>query len=337
LLLVGLSVGCGSAEPTDVRVDAPEGVLSSAIYSGARDEDAASSVVALKVPGKGSTFELCTGALVAESIVLTARHCVSRALATSVSCTQDGQSTNGDHVSGDLEPQSIQVYTGSSPSFSGSPSAHGKQIFRPGGAILCNADIALLVLDRPIAGVAPLAVRLETGPRKGEAIRSVGYGQNDNKMPTGTRLRKDNVGVLAVGRTVSASKTPLGSREFEVGISICQGDSGGPAISEASGAVVGVVSRGGDCSDDYGHIYTTTAGFRDVFEAAFRAVGVSPNEEPRQPGAVAPTAAPTESENPMAEVATAKSGCSAASATPRGGVFGLFAALAALAYRRRRG
>ena len=67
---------------------------------------------------------------------------------------------------------------------------------------------------------------------KARSIRSVGYGQNDEASPIGTRFRKDGVAVLAQGTAVSPSKTPLGTHEFEVGTSICQGDSGGPAISE---------------------------------------------------------------------------------------------------------
>ena len=75
---------------------------------------------------------------------------------------------------------------------------------------------------------------------------------------------------------VSPSKTPLGAHEFEVGKSICQGDSGGPAISEETGAVIGVVSRGGNCGEDFGHIYTTTSGFNDLFAQAFTLANASP-------------------------------------------------------------
>jgi secreted trypsin-like serine protease len=78
---------------------------------------------------------------------------------------------------------------------------------------------------------------------------------------------------------VSASNTPLGAHEFEVGKSICRGDSGGPAISEETGAVIGVVSRGGSCDEDFGHIYTTTAGFPDLFGDAFKLADAEPTLE----------------------------------------------------------
>jgi hypothetical protein len=337
-MLLVLAACSAPAEDAPVQVRPTSTGVASTIYEGSRDEQPGSgAVVALKVPGEGATFELCTGAMIAENLVVTARHCVSRALATTVSCTQEGQSANGDHVAGDLEPRSIQIYTGATPTFSGSPAAYGRQIFRPAGAVLCNADIAVLMIDRPLAGFTPLAVRLEGGLRKGESIRSVGYGQNDRKLPTGTRLRKEGVGVLAVGKTISASKTPLGSHEFEVGVSICQGDSGGPAISETTGAVVGVVSRGGDCSEDFGHIYTTTSGFGEVFRAAFAAAGATPAIDPPPPAEETLGTTSAKSDGNVAEPAASGHACSAGRAgAPREGWIAGLAAAALLACARLR-
>ena len=132
----------------------------------------------------------CSGVLVSRSVVLTARHCVSKAVTTTVSCNQEGNSANGDHVGADLDPSGIQIYAGTSPNFAGSPTALVKKSLHPAGGVLCNADIAVLVLDRDIPGAQTIPVRLQGGLRKGEAIRSVGYGQNDAKVPVGTRLRK---------------------------------------------------------------------------------------------------------------------------------------------------
>jgi hypothetical protein len=152
-------------------------------------------------------------------------------------------------------------------------------VLAPSGPYLCDSDIALVVLATPITTVAPLPLRLRLPAQTGERIRSVGYGQNDKASPIGTRFRRAGVEVLAQGRAISASKTPLGIHEFEVGMSICQGDSGGPAISERTGAVLGVVSRGGGCGDDFGHIYTTTAGFETMFSDAFELAGATPTLE----------------------------------------------------------
>ncbi|MDF2694053.1 MAG: hypothetical protein K0S65_2436, partial [Labilithrix sp.] len=254
------------------------------IFGGEGDDDggAISSVVALKV-GMGGTYELCSGALVAPNVVLTARHCVANSITTTVSCDEKGHSTNGRHVDGEQEPGAVAIYTGASPKFAQQPQAVGKAIVAPKSDYLCDTDIALVVLDRAIANVEPVAVRLGAGVSAGETVRSVGYGQNDKSMPLGTRFRKAGVPVLAMGSGVSESRTALGSHEFEVGRSICQGDSGGPALSEDTGAVIGVVSRGGDCDDDFGHIYTTTAGWTQLFDQAFSIAGGSPIVESGEP------------------------------------------------------
>ncbi len=264
-------------EPVLAKVDT--GSSDPTIYGGERDDDEGSigGVVALRV-GAGGSFELCTGALVAPNVVLTARHCVTKNTTTSVSCDENGRSANGPHVVGDEAPGTIGIYTGASPVFSKRPLALAKAIVSPQGDYLCDADIALVVLDRSLS-VEPLAVRLEAKAQVGETIRAVGYGQNDMNAPIGSRFRKNALRVLGQGKGLSPSKTPLGEHEFEVGKSICQGDSGGPAISEKTGAVIGVVSRGGKCDEDFGHIYTTTAGFEAMFTQAFAIAGGEPRLE----------------------------------------------------------
>jgi V8-like Glu-specific endopeptidase len=256
----------------NVRVD-----TETRIFGGQGDTDTTSltGVVALKI-GRGGKFELCSGALVAPNVVLTARHCVATSITSSVSCDENGHSTNGPHVGDDLPVGDVTVYTGTAPKFAEAPDSVAKAIVSPKGDSLCDSDIALVVLEQPIAKVEPLAVRLGAGVAAGETIRSIGYGQNDQQMPIGTRLRRDGVPVLAMGAGISHSRTALGAHEFEVGESICEGDSGGPAINEATGAIVGLVSRGGNCSDPAGHIYTTTAGFAPLFDQAFAIAGGAP-------------------------------------------------------------
>ena len=345
--VVGVSaMGC-AAEPTGepVQIQLAEGTSSPSIFGGEKDEDgeALSGVVALRV-GTGTTFELCSGALVAPNVVLTARHCVTRNATSAVSCDEKGNSANGTHVIDDEDPAVIGVYVGASPSFAKAPVARARAIVAPTGPYLCDSDIALVVLETAIKNATPLAVRLHRPARTGELIRSVGYGQNDQSSPIGTRFRKSGVAVLAQGAAVSASKTPLGPREFEVGTSICQGDSGGPAISEETGAVIGVVSRGGNCDEDFGHIYTTTAGFEEVFADAFRQAGATPTGEA---GDVATVGASTRSKStttpgaPDGEASPSAAGCSVAPRSSSGGANGAFlavvtAAIVALGSRRRR-
>src|SRR5471030_2945845 len=55
---------------------------------------------------------LCSGALVAPNLILTARHCVSRAITTMPSCDSDGRSHNGAHLGDDADPSHIAIYVG---------------------------------------------------------------------------------------------------------------------------------------------------------------------------------------------------------------------------------
>ncbi len=320
LALLG-AVGCAAEVDgnTDVATNVTLGAETK-IFGGETDDDsgAITSVVALKI-GEAGAYELCSGALVAPNIVLTARHCVANSITTSVSCDEKGYSTNGAHVAGEHLPGSVAVYTGTSPKFAAKPQAVGKAIVAPQSEFLCDSDIALVVLDHAVTGVQPAAVRLATGVAPGETIRSVGYGQNDKKMPLGTRLRKPGVPVLAMGSGVSESRTALGTHEFEVGKSICQGDSGGPAISEETGAIVGVVSRGGDCEEDFGHIYTTTAGWTELFDEAFALAGGAPIVESGQPIGNGSTPRTKPISAPVADEPAAAEACSSTGGRARGG------------------
>jgi len=319
------SAGCAAeASEQAAQVQVVTDTSSPTIFAGTKDDDSESlgGVVALRV-GKGATFELCTGALIASTVVLTARHCVTKNVTTSVSCDENGQSANGEHVSEDEDPATIGVYLGASPSFAKAPVSTVRAIVAPTGPYLCDSDIALIVLATPITDIAPLAVRLSATSAKGETIRSVGYGQNDKSAPIGTRFRKAGVPVLAQGKAISPSKTPLGAHEFEVGRSICQGDSGGPAISEQTGAVIGVVSRGGGCDDDFGHIYTTTSGFDDMFSKAFELARGKPTVEVGEPSTTAASTRTRTTANNSAADEEASAGAAGCSITPRNGAGGV--------------
>ena len=333
------SMGCAAEVDgnTDVATNVTLGAETK-IFGGETDDDpnAVGSVVALKVGSAGS-FELCSGALVAPNVVLTARHCVANSITTSVSCDEKGNSTNGAHVAGEQPPSAVAVYTGASPRFGQKPQAVGAAIVAPKSEFLCDSDIALVVLDRAIAGIEPVAVRVRAGVAPGETVRAVGYGQNDRHVPLGTRLRRAGVAVLATGSGVSESRTALGAHEFEVGQSICQGDSGGPAISEATGAVVGVVSRGGDCDEDFGHIYTTTAGWTELFDEAFALAGGAPILESGQPIRNESRPRTKATTSPLADAPAPAESCSSTPAPARGGASAALLLACALVLRRRRG
>lgn len=282
--------GCGAPPGAEATSS-----ISSPIYGGVEDDDGMQSpaVVALLIDTSATDDTLCSGALVAPNVVLTARHCVSVQTSTSVTCDQNGVSATPPDFGADEPISAIHVFTGATAALGGTPAANAVAVFHPSGTTLCNLDLALVVLDTPITGITPLRVRLSGGATTGESMRTVGYGENDQNAPLGTRFRKDDVTVLAVGSTVSASGTPLGSNEFEMGESMCEGDSGGPAIDETTGAIVGIVSRGGACTDTSGHVYTSLAGFTSVFTQAFAMAGGAPiTENEPYPEGGAPAASP---------------------------------------------
>ena len=255
----------------------PVGDGAAAIYGGSVDQGGNDAVVAVKI-GVTTPFTLCSGSLVAPNLVLTAWHCVAQTVVSTISCDSSGQSTTGPQLGADVDVSSIGVYLGVRPNVYGAADAVGAKIFHASGSVMCNDDVAFVALDRSLSP-APLALRLSPTARLGESLSVVGYGQNDGNYGTAVRVVKNGLDVLGVGAGVSASKTSLGSSEFELGESTCQGDSGGPAL-DASGAIVGVVTRGGACSDSYGHVFDEPSGVPAVMNAAFAFVSATPLEEP---------------------------------------------------------
>ena len=365
-----LLVACGGVGPG--ADGEPTGTQSSAIYGGVLDNDASqnASVVAIEVGAQGDeSFYLCSGTLIAPNVVLTARHCISTQLTTSPICDQNGNTTNGPTFGGDIPIDQINVFATPAIYQGETPSAVAKQVFHPSGLIECNADVALIVLATNITTAAPSRVRITSPVSVGESTRAVGFGANNESTTLyGTRYRKDDLPVLAVGSIISASQTPLGNNEFELGgESTCSGDSGGPALDETTNAVVGVLSRGpADCTVTDGHIYSSLEGFAPLFQQAFAVAGGSWIDEnaPAPDGGTSSSSGGTSSGgggsgggsgsgsssgNAAASSSGgysggvnlrsgAGSGCSQGGGEPgEGGAFGVFAmgALAILSVRRR--
>jgi secreted trypsin-like serine protease len=98
-----------------------------------------------------------------------------------------------------------------------------------------------------------------TGIAQGGHVIAVGYGKSVDGAAAGTKLERDHVKVLETT-----------DDEFFVGEATCQGDSGGPALDEATGEIVGVVSRGGQECDGPGahNVYTRADAYRMLIDDA---------------------------------------------------------------------
>lgn len=202
---VGCLVGCGGREP---RLAERQG----AIVNGT-PTDLFPQIGALLADGVSA----CSATLIGSRTVLTAAHCV------------EGRSEISFHPLGDFGPSYTAVHVLTHPSYGG-------------GNV---ADLALLTLENPVAGVPPMPLA-ERAVTLGEQIRLLGFGRTAESggEPFGTKRMAYN----QVARLEAQIFRVFGA-EGSWG-NICDGDSGGPSLAERGGELrlVGVHStKSGAC------------------------------------------------------------------------------------------
>jgi hypothetical protein len=208
--------------------------------------------------------------MVAPNLVLTARHCVAKAITAMPACDSLGHSHNGAHIGPDIDPSQIGVYTGQRVSvMSDPPRARGIQTVHPSTRVLCDADVSFVVLDHVLDDVTILPLKLDASVESGDWVIPVGFGGGiENEI--GTRMPRSTSPVLSVGPGANTTTgAVLGPHEFEVDTATCRGDSGGPAIDVRTGEIVGVVSRGGSCVASGNHVYTRVDAYAGLAQLAF--------------------------------------------------------------------
>lgn len=336
LFLPLLFLGCSSSPPDSAALEvAGTTATEPRILGGTPSDDAQNAVVMLVVvdPATSRRLGVCTAAMVAPNLALTARHCVSRSDGQSIACDADGSALFGGQIQSDYSPEQIYVFTGKDrPALVDDdpldltkwrPAGQGAEIISDRAPNLCNHDIALVRLKAPIANNPIAAVRLDGGARTNEKLTTVGWGVTSQAPQPAQRQTRTGVNVKRVGP--SSAIPVLTSSEFLFDESICLGDSGGPIFDAESGAIVGVVSRGGNGETPSDTDYARTCVNADNLGTSLSSFKPLVNDAFSRAGATA-----------RLEAGDEDSGCNGSGRSPATGTL-LLAGIGALFARRRRG
>ncbi len=214
-VIAGLLAACAPPSPTleveATRRDAP-------IIDGTR-ERARKQVVLVSAGGA-----ICTGALVADRAVLSAKHCIQQPGAAGPTAVRDVRVGVGSTAVAGSDIQWFSVVN-----ITTTPGTYSDGVL--GVQELAGSDVSIITLANSVAGVAPLKLLLDDpSVQEGKHATAVGFGQT----PEGQVGVKYSVGTIV---------ERVNEQTMQVDGAVCQGDSGGPLISDRD-EVFGVVSYG---------------------------------------------------------------------------------------------
>ena len=240
---------CSSAPSPEASQEKLARAESAVISGKASDKTQDDVVLLIHYDPTQQAVASCTGTLLSDRVVLTARHCVADT-DESAACDIMGNPIAQGVVRGNHPANTLYVFIGQNrPDFSSpniTPDGIGAQVLDDGGKNLCNHDIAMVILKDPIPNAKIAQLRLDSPIKVGEMITAVGWGVTDTTPEPNTRQQRTGIAVQSSGPD-DTQQLPVAPNEFEVGESICSGDSGGPAFAK-SGAIIGIVSRGGNAT-----------------------------------------------------------------------------------------
>lgn len=202
----------------------------------------------------------CSGVLIADDRVLTAHHCIVE------------RGPRGEFLTKVVKPKNVHVELGGD-YLPWAEVGTRAIVTPPCGEAGGRGDLAVLVLERHLVGLATMTPRLEKPPTRGEVLEPAGFGRCA-ASPGGIRRRHREAGPIQ----------SVQSWTFEASAAICPGDSGGPVIARGSNDVVGIVSLSAMDHDESTRALSVMAridAFRSVFVYA-RAIsdGADPGDLP---------------------------------------------------------